>query len=921
MHKMSRNLIQHMRIPLVAFLVLFLIRSLVEAVERPFNFNETPGKLPKEVVPTEYAIRIVPNLDNFTFAGSESVKLNVRSPVHQLVLNGLELKIEAASVDGKELSLSAIKTDSEKELLTLTLPSELAAGDHALALRFTGKINQQGQGLFYMRYQEQGSGARKVMLGTQFEATDARRFFPCWDEPAFRARFQLTVVVPENWLAVSNMPIESETLLNGRDGPPGRPRLDTSSGAPGGRALPPRKPMNEVRFAPTPPMSSYLNVFVAGELDFIESRTGPTQIRVIATKGKAELGRYALEASAEILKYYNDYFGVPYPLPKLDQIAIPGGFGGAMENWGGITYYESRLLFDPKSSSGETKQNIYEVLAHEMAHMWFGDLVTMAWWDNLWLNEGFASWMGSKCTAHFNPQWEVWLARGLPRDPTRRSGIAKEAAMEGDARSTTHPIQQRVATEVEANSAFDDITYKKGQSFLRMLESFLGEDVFRDGIRRYIAAHKYSNTTTADLWNALSDASNKPVGEIAAGWTEQLGFPIVTVKREADGKVRLTQERFTVNFKNAPPLLWQIPLTYSVVGETPATLLMTDKTATLENIPSDRALKLNLSGAGNYRVAYDHRSWELLLKTLPKLGVEDRVNLMSDAWALVQAGRAPISLYFGLVEKLPASTDLAEREQIINVLDFVNGLLVGSSERERFQRYARSLLRPTFATLGWEPKPNEPPNAGRLRASLISALGHLNDPEVLAGCRERFEKYLAHPASLPPDLRAPVLVVVARHADEKTWNNLHELGLKTTSIEDQQNYYEALACATDPKLVKKTLAIALTDELPTSRAIFLVSRVARDSGHPDIAWEFAKANMKALLAKVDAAGANRYAPSLFTFFSDGSRADELKNFAKENLRQASAPEIAKVIDEIQFRAEFKDRIVSQLPALIRSGTK
>ncbi len=672
-----------MRIPLVAFLVLLLIRSLVGAVEKPFNFNETPGKLPKEVVPTEYAIRIVPNLDNFTFAGNESVKLNVRSPINQVVLNGLELKIEAASVDGKELPLSAIKTDNENQLLTLTLPSELAVGDHALALRFTGKINQQGQGLFYMRYQEQGSAARKVMLGTQFEATDARRFFPCWDEPAFRSRFQLTVVVPENWLAVSNMPIESEQKIAGG---------------------------KEVRFAPTPPMSSYLNVFVAGELDFIESRVGPTQIRVIATKGKAELGRYALDASAEILKYYNDYFGVPYPLPKLDQIAIPGGFGGAMENWGGITYYESRLLFDPKSSSGETKQNIYEVLAHEMAHMWFGDLVTMAWWDNLWLNEGFASWMGSKCTAHFNPQWEVWLARSLPRDPTRRSGIAKEAAMEGDARSTTHPIQQRVATEAEANSAFDDITYKKGQSFLRMLESFLGEDIFRDGIRRYIAAHEYSNTTTADLWNALSDASNKSVGEIAAGWTEQPGFPVVTVKREADGKVRLTQERFTVNFKNAPPLLWQIPLTYSVVGlpaeasaqvgETPATLLMTDKTAALENIPADRALKLNLNGAGNYRVEYDDRSWELLLNALPKLGVEDRVNLMSDAWALVQAGRAPVSRYFGLIEKLPTSTDLAEREQIINVLDFVNGLLFGSSERERFQRYARSLLRPIFSTWG-----------------------------------------------------------------------------------------------------------------------------------------------------------------------------------------------------------------------------
>jgi aminopeptidase N len=285
---------------------------------------------------------------------------------------------------------------------------------------------------------------------------------------------------------------------------------------------------------------------------------------------------------------------------------------------------------------------------------------------------------------------------------------------------------------------------------------------------------------------------------------------------------------------------------------------------------------------------------------------------MSDAWALVQAGRAPVSLYFGLVEKLPASIDLAEREQIINVMDFVNGLLVGSSEREKFQRYARSLLRSTFATLGWEPKPDEPPNAGRLRASLIGALGHLNDPEIIAGCRERFEKYLAHPASLAPDLRAPVLGVVGRNADEKTWNKLHDLGLKTTSIEDQQNYYNALACATDPKLVRKTLAIALTDELPTSRAIFLVSRVARDSGHPDLAWEFAKANMKALLAKVDAAGANRYAPSLFTFFSDGSRADELRNYAAKGLTPASAPEVAKVVDEIQFRAEFRKRLATQL---------
>jgi len=861
----------------------------VMSAEKPFSFKDTPGKLPKEVVPTDYSVHIVPNIDKRTFAGTETVKLQVRSLVHQLVLNALELEITEASLDGKPLPKSAIRIDKETELLTLTLPTELEPGDHTLALSFSGKINQQGQGLFYMRYQEQGSGATKLMLGTQFEATDARRFFPCWDEPVFRARFQLTVVVPESWLAVSNMPIESEKKIAGG---------------------------KEVRFAATPPMSSYLNVFVAGDLDLIESRSGPTQIRVIATKGKAELGRYALEVTAQILKYYNDYFGVAYPLPKLDQIALPGGFGGAMENWGGITYYESALLFDPKNSSAETKQNIYEVLAHEMAHMWFGDLVTMAWWDNLWLNEGFASWMGTKCTAHFNSQWEVWLRRNLPRDPTRRAGITKEQAMEGDARSTTHPIQQPIATEAEANSAFDDITYKKGQSFLRMLESFLGEDVFRDGIRRYIAAHKYSNSTTADLWNALSEASQKPVAEIAAGWTEQPGFPVVKVKREADGKLRLTQERFTVNFKNAPTLQWKIPLTYCVIGQVAATLLMTSKTDVLENIPADRALKLNVKGAGNYRVEYDEPSWILLLEALPKLGIEDRVNLLSDSWAIVQANRAPVSLYFGVVEKLPASTDIAEREQLINVLDFINGLLVGNPEREKFQRYARSLLRPTFETLGWDPKEGEPPTTGNLRASLIETLGDLNDPEIVEGCRERFANYLASPTSLAPDLRPAVFAIVGRYADEKTWTKLHELGLKTTSIEDKQNYYNALACATDPKLVKKTLAIALTDELPTSRATFLVPRVARDSGHPAIAWEFAKANMKALLAKTDAAGVNRYAPSLFIFFSDDSRADELKTYAKNNLAPGSAPEVAKIVDEIQFRAEFKKRLASQLNAWI-----
>jgi len=363
------------RMRLVFLLYLFAAVTSLHA-EKPFDFASTPGKLPKQVRPTDYAIWFKPDLTRLTFSGREIVKLNVEQSTRQIILNALDLTVSAAEVDGKAVPKTAINFDSKAELLAIALSDELTPGEHTLALKFDGKINQFGRGLFYAKYQEQGTGAKKMFLGTQFEATDARRLFPCWDEPVFRARFQLTAVVPENWMAVSNMPIASEKKVAG------------------GR---------EVKFQATPSMSSYLNVFCAGEFDAIESEVDGVKLRITTTKGKAESARYALEATAQILHYYNEYFGIPYPLPKLDQLAIPGGFGGAMENWGGITYYETALLFDPANSSGATKQRVYEVIAHEVAHQWFGDLVTMAWWDNLWLNEGFASWMGTKCTAHFNP--------------------------------------------------------------------------------------------------------------------------------------------------------------------------------------------------------------------------------------------------------------------------------------------------------------------------------------------------------------------------------------------------------------------------------------------------------------------------------------------------------------------------------------
>ncbi|MGI8481502.1 MAG: ERAP1-like C-terminal domain-containing protein, partial [Chthoniobacterales bacterium] len=404
----------------------------------------------------------------------------------------------------------------------------------------------------------------------------------------------------------------------------------------------------------------------------------------------------------------------------------------------------------------------------------------------------------------------------------------------------------------------------------------------------------------------------------AAPWTQQPGFPIVKVQREAGGKATLTQERFTVNFPDAPALQWKIPVTYEVVGSPKVeSFLMTTEKAALPGTPPNSIIKLNAEGAGNYRVQYDEGCWKSLLAHLAKLSAPDRVNLLSDAWALVQARRAPFSHYAELIAKLPPSDDLAEREQIINVFDFVNRLLAGEPRREEFQKYAQSVLRPTFDQLGWEAKGAETPRAAALRTSLINALGDLNDQEIVDGCRERFQKFVSNPSSLAPDLRPSVLAVVGRYADDSTATILHELGRKTTSTEEKQNYYDALASALDPKIAARTLEISLGSELPTSRALFLVSKIARQSEHPEVVWNFARSHMKPLLAKSDALGANSFAPSLFTFFSDVAHVAELQNYAKSDLPPAAAKEVSKAVDELTFRAEFKSRLLEQMSEVLK----
>lgn len=867
-------------IGLIALLAWFFTAS----AEEPFSLEKTPGKLPKDIVPKNYAVRIEPNVAEASFRGKETIEIEVRRPVRQIVLNSRGLVIANARL-GEEML--APQLDETKQTLTFALAAELAPGLHHLELEFSGKLGEQPYGLFLSRYQE-GTEQNRA-LATQMEATDARRMFPCWDEPVFRATFELTAVLPAAHTAVSNMPIVAETAL--ADG------------------------LKEVRFGKSPSMATYLLAFFAGEFEAIEDEVDGVKLRMLTTPGKREQARYALEATKQILPYYNEYFGTSYPLPKLDQIALPSTGASGMENWGAILYNDTTLLYDPATSSQWTKERVFEVVAHEIAHQWFGNIVTMAWWDNLWLNEGFASWMGTKATDRFNPEWQTWL----------RAAGEKEWAMSLDARATTHPVQQRVATEEEANDAFDEITYQKGQAFIRMLESYLGEQSFREGIRGYMKRHAYSSTTTEDLWQALEDASGRPVRSFAAGWTQQPGFPVVKVRvatADDTAAVEISQERFTLNQPKAEPLFWAIPI---ALGPAAAPLdakvvLLKETQSSPRAIEPGLALKANVGDAGYYRVWYDDTLFKRLRKAISLMATADRLNLLNDTWAMALAGRAPASRSLDLIDQLRDDPSYAIARRIVDICWSIDELQRGQPGEDAFHEWARSLLQPHLARLGWETKLDEKPLDGLLRSSVIEALGAFGDEAVLAEARRRFRVFVAKGEPIPSNLRRTVLGLVGRHADTETWEKLHELSRAESSVEQKRNLIHALTSARSSELAGRTLAISLTDELIPEDASRLVRQVGDDGDQPELALEFARANLPALLAKVGALGANSYVPSLFRPFTDAARADELENFAREKLTPDANYQVAKAADEIRFKASLKTRLLPDIDERCRVQT-
>ena len=875
-----------------AVLVSALFAAGGAAAEPGYSFDTTPGRLPKTVVPLHYAIELQPDLERLTLAGLAQVDIEVREPTAQITLNAVNMTLTAASVaDGAQSA--TIVLDAAAETATLTFAQPLRAGLHQLRIAFTAEINRFGRGLFYIDYPT--ANGRKRMISSHLEPADARRVFPCWDEPAFKATFALTVTVPDSFVAVSNMPVAHEQ--------PVTPSL------------------KQVSFQPTPRMSSYLFVLTAGELERISSEADGVAVSVVTTAGKRQQGRFALESAVDLLRYFNDYFGVPYPLPKLDLIALPGGFGGAMENWGGITFFESRLLFDPALNPAGARRGIFSILAHEMAHQWFGNLVTMAWWDNLWLNEGFATWMQAKAAEHLHPQWATWL----------NSGGQKQFAMSLDARSSSHPIQQPVENETEAMAVFDAITYSKGQALIRMLEHYLGDE--RVSCRH---PHLHGRTRLRQYHDCGSVAG---AGGRLRQASRGVGVALYRASRCAAGdrggdlhwrraaRAFAARAVYAARSCRYPPLprrcggktkRWQLPVAIGPLRavRAPETILLDGETA----IAAGRCgepVKVNLGDVGYYRVEYDAVSRAALAKSMALMAPADRVNLLADSWALVEAARAEARSYFELIEQVSRDDVRAVWEQIVGTLSRLDRLARGRDEQPALRAFARSKLRPVFDRLGWDVGGSEDDDGALLRVRLIRMLGELGDADIVAEAKRRFAAFPDNPAALPPGLRDAVAHVVGLSADRATYDQLIALARKTTDTSERVRYYSAAAGARDPGLARATLALTLTDELPSNLVGTLINAVAAAGEQPELAWAFLRENFQTLATRQGPSFRNYFVSNFMTNFSDAARAAELAAFAPVQATSGGRMVAARSAEAIVIGSELKARALPAIDGWLR----
>ncbi|XP_061715100.1 puromycin-sensitive aminopeptidase isoform X1 [Cydia pomonella] len=859
--------------------------------------NKPFQRLPKNVVPKHYDLELVPDLEKLTFTGKTAVKVSIVNPTKEIVLNCLDLDLKSVKLqyeNGEPLSPVEVRLSAAEETATIAFAETLPAGEAALQCEFTGEINDKMKGLYRSKYLTP-SGEERHAAVTQFEATDARRCFPCWDEPAIKATFDISLRVPADRVALSNMPVKEEQITDNT---------------------------RFVRFDTTPIMSTYLVAVVVGEYDYVEktSRDG-VLVRVYTPVGKSKQGMFALEVAARVLPYYKEYFDIAYPLPKIDLIAIADFSAGAMENWGLVTYRETCLLVDEEHTSAVRRQWIALVVGHELAHQWFGNLVTMEWWTHLWLNEGYASFVEFLCVNHLFPEYDIW---------TQFVTETYIRALELDCLKNSHPIEVPVGHPSEIDEIFDDISYNKGASVIRMLHRYIGDDDFRKGMNIYLTRHQYKNTFTEDLWAALEEASNKPVGAVMSTWTKQMGFPVVQVNSKQRGNDRvltLTQQKFTADGSQDPhDILWMVPITIST-QEFPSKVALSTvlekrtQEVVLENVSESSWVKLNPGTVGYYRTRYEPGMLAQLVGavrdgSLPPL---DRLGLLDDCFALVQAGHTHTHESLKLMEAFNNEANFTVWSSISNCMSKLSALFSHTALDKPLKNYGRQLFGPVTKRLGWDAEDKESHLDTLLRSLVLNKMISFEDPDTIKEAKNRFEKHVSGAAILPADLRSACYRAVLADADEATFQRFLELYRSADLHEEKDRISRALGAVKDPELLKRVLDFAVSDEVRAQDTVFVIVSVAVSRNGRDLAWQFFKDHWQDFMDRYQGGFLlARLVKSTTENFASESAAQEIEEFFRTHHSPGTERSVQQALETVRLNAAWLRRDLASTTTYLQS---
>ncbi len=873
---------------------LFVAIALATSSAPPFADAKVPPQtqidasvttqLPRNVRPSHYAISVTPHARTLSFDGHAVITIDILEPTDRIVLNAVDMRFSSASIgstrDKRAYPAPKVSVDESAQTASFVFVKKLDAGTYLLSMDYVGEIGTQANGLFAIDYVTQEG--EKRALYTQFENSDARKFVPSWDEPNFKTTFDLTAIVPSAQMAVSNMPIQDkEDLGNGT---------------------------SRITFATSPKMSTYLLFFGLGDFDRATAKSDGVEFGVITQKGLTSQAQFALESSQTVLREFNDYFGVPYPLPKLDNIASPGRsqFFGAMENWGAIFTFERGLLLDPTLSTESDKQRIFGTAAHEIAHQWFGDLVTMQWWDDLWLNEGFASWMASRITQKLHPEWKAEL----------RAVVSREYAMSIDAVASTHPVVQKIETVEQASQAFDSITYSKGAAVINMLEAYAGADAWRDGVRRYMKKHAYSNTRSDDLWQAVEAAAVQPITKIAHDFTLQPGVPMISLDETlcVDGKttIKLTQTEFSKDRPGKKSLLWRVPVIAGTLGNEPVRAVIEGGKGTMQ-MPGCGLVLTNVGQSGYYRSRYSATAFAAIRDDFAKLSPIDQLGLLGDSLALGMAGLQPASDSLELIDATPLDADSKVWGQIADDLKTIDSIYKGDNSRQdRFRQFAVGTLRPVLKGLDWEAKAGESESDAILRNNLIDTLADLGDAEVIGEARRRHATRNDDPNAMPRALYKTILGIVANHSDTAVWEQMRAEAKAEKRAMIKDELFLMLASTEDKALAQRALDMALTDEPGATNSASMISSVGKQ--HPDLAFDFAVEHRNKVETVIDSASGSRYYPRLADNSLDPAMVGKLIDFADKYVAKSSRRATETAIDNIKYRIGIRDKRLPEIDA-------